>query len=214
MNLCLHEKFRKCIKGLQTSSDCKFYHDLFKKEISCNIDKHIIDSLYTKDDDQMLTYDELLNVIKKIQSSTFRHDTKPILDKLTKKKFPEGFRRCIMKEIQKKTIQLDYLSSTQEHTSFLKKKECPHCSIEYELPDTVTYIICGYDINGFDWIGCGRDWCFRCGKKLCKKWKINQLFNQKNRLHNDSCCIKKANIKKENSNNYCSCSSIDVMHKV
>ena len=45
-------------------------------------------------------------------------------------------------------------------------------------PDT-DYAICGYNEEtneGYDWNGCGCDWCFKCGKILCKKWQANDLF--------------------------------------
>ena len=53
---------------------------------------------------------------------------------------------------------------------------------------SATYVICGYGTKGFDWQGCGFDWCFQCGKKLCKCWNVNHLYNLKNRFHNSKCC--------------------------
>lgn len=70
-------------------------------------------------------------------------------------------------------------------------KRCPHCDIEVTLPRTHTYTICGYqdNIGGYDWIGCGRDWCFKCGKRLCKNWNDDQLFLLCYRLHDATCCM-------------------------
>ncbi len=68
-------------------------------------------------------------------------------------------------------------------------KNCPHCNMSNPSNENNTYIICGYYSNrGFDDNGCGKDWCFSCGKKLCKNWTIHDLFLISNRFHNKQCC--------------------------
>ena len=79
----------------------------------------------------------------------------------------------------------------------------------------VPYIICGYSSNrGFDWKGCGNDWCFLCGKKLCKSWNVDRLYSKINRFHDDRCC--KIHSLKTNSNyltDYCQCNNFYVSRK-
>lgn len=87
-------------------------------------------------------------------------------------------------------------------------KHCPHCDNSCKGTIETAYIICGYDdhLNGFNWKGCGRDWCFVCGKKLCKQWNENELYTDEQRNHNKECCKRIA--KKNNENyeeNYCQC---------
>ena len=53
--------------------------------------------------------------------------------------------------------------------------------------------------NGYDLKGCGRDWCFKCEKILCKLWEQDSLFLEMNRYHTKDCC-KKHSIK--NNKNY------------
>jgi hypothetical protein len=95
-------------------------------------------------------------------------------------------------------------------------KKCPHCSHIISMPDNTDYVICGYhDTNkGYDWHGCGRDWCFYCGKILCKKWEINELHLPSNRQHDDECCL---NYAKENNYKYpvdfCNCNNTYVCRK-
>lgn len=67
-------------------------------------------------------------------------------------------------------------------------KNCPHCNKKNFGCINTPYIICGYNTKGFDWKGCGRDWCLKCGKKLCKSWTIDLLFNKLNRYHDAKCC--------------------------
>lgn len=87
-------------------------------------------------------------------------------------------------------------------------RNCPHCgkrsNIEFS-ENMNTYVICGFNNKGFDWRDCGRDWCLRCGKKLCKKWNIDMLFNKENRYHDGKCCKNHAIKNNEPIENYCHC---------
>ena len=63
--------------------------------------------------------------------------------------------------------------------------------------------------------GCGKDWCFRCGKKLCKSWFVDDLFNPENCFHTIKCCMLDAELKEENYyKTYCRCSTIHVEHNI
>lgn len=80
-------------------------------------------------------------------------------------------------------------------------KKCPHCFSKCFAPKSTTYIVCGFadNINGFDMVGCTRDWCFRCNKMLCKSWERDHLYLPTNRYHDAKCCKKHASI---NNNKY------------
>jgi len=92
----------------------------------------------------------------------------------------------------KRIIKNKPIKQSNNDLTILLNKQCPHCDQKTYGNATCYYLICGYNIRGFDWKGCGRDWCFICGKKLCKSWNINSLFNQINRYHNGKCCKKYA----------------------
>lgn len=90
------------------------------------------------------------------------------------------------------------------------EKECPHCGLIKKSPVGTTYVICGVDSNGRAAIdfnhGCLNDWCFECGKKLCKNWCRDSLHNTVNRTHNGLCCqIHAADNKLKYVSNYCTC---------
>lgn len=107
------------------------------------------------------------------------------------------------------------ITDTNKYYNYSKKKSkfCPHCGLKnYATTDTI-YTVCGYSKKGFDWIGCGKDWCFSCGKKLCKSWDIDQLFNMQNRYHDNKCCKHFAHKVGESYNNYCKCSNMFVNRK-
>ena len=86
-----------------------------------------------------------------------------------------------------------------------------------KMPDNTAYVICGYpDANrGYDWKGCCSDWCFSCGKMLCKTWDRDDLNVESNRFHDDECC--KIHAKKNGHSypkDYCNCiKNLNVIRK-
>ena len=103
----------------------------------------------------------------------------------------------ITKEI--KLLRMSAILKIWREKVFMRDKftcqnpNCPHCNNKNYGSIGSPYMICGYTPRGFDWKGCGKDWCFRCEKLLCKKWEINSLHFELNRIHTDECCSKHAN---------------------
>lgn len=90
----------------------------------------------------------------------------------------------------------------------LEKKKCPHCGNLCTAHKNSEYIICGYSDSqkGYDFQGCGRDWCFKCEKILCKIWNQDTLFLELNRNHNSHCCEEHAEkYNKKYPEDYCQC---------
>jgi len=86
------------------------------------------------------------------------------------------------------------------------KRSCPHCGKYFITYEDRDYVICGNTKKGFDSKGCGGDWCFQCGKKLCKNWYRDELFDTRNRYHNKNCCESSALTKGDDFNReYCQC---------
>lgn len=107
-----------------------------------------------------------------------------------------------------------YKSSTKE-IEYLSKK-CPHCRINMKMPKDTSYVICGFadTFRGYDWRGCCNDWCFSCGKMLCKSWEKDRLNIVTNRFHDDECC--KLHAKRNGydyEKDYCLCSNKNVIRK-
>ena len=87
-----------------------------------------------------------------------------------------------------------------------EKHKCPHCNKKNNIVGTDDYIICGYTNKGYDWNGCGKDWCNGCSKKLCKQWGTDSLFNRFNRIHTSKCCKKHAKkVGADYLTEYCQC---------
>lgn len=108
----------------------------------------------------------------------------------------------VQTKILQKHIKLKNMPSLQ-----WKTKKCPHCEKELKNATNESYVICGYDNKGYDWKGCKKDWCFKCGKKLCKAWDINELYNIQNRYHG-KCCKKFAKKNNLNYEDFCVCYKI------
>lgn len=109
---------------------------------------------------------------------------------------------------------LKKIIKTKPHKQLIGKdniiitKNCPHCNKKNFGFLNTPYIICGYNTKGYDWKGCGRDWCLKCGKKLCKSWNIDFLFNKLNRYHDSRCCKSFASkLEYEYPADFCDCNN-------
>lgn len=91
-----------------------------------------------------------------------------------------------------------------EKKSYNISKNCPFCNLKYYNNEGKKYIICGLNDKPPFTNGCSRDWCFDCGKKLCKSWYLDNLYDLNNRSH-DICCKKHAKKNGFNINEYCNC---------
>ena len=91
-------------------------------------------------------------------------------------------------------------------------KQCPHCQ-RWALKDAAcNYIFaCGLDSKeGFQkGLGCGRSWCWGCGKKFCSQYydpTTGQKLPSARDNHDATCCRSDPDFKQED---YCggNCSS-------
>ena len=125
-----------------------------------------------------------------------------LIDTITNEKYKEDIYAIFENKIQFNTVQkktLDRIIKNKPNQKLdiydnskkkiiQKNKNCPHCGhINTSYKDNV-YIVCGYTNKGYDLEGCANDWCFGCGKRLCKNWMTHDLFMITNRFHNGKCC--------------------------
>lgn len=142
-----------------------------------------------------------------------RDDAQQFISKLTEKTHDDVYKKTLERLANRKNY---YRKETKikEHIKFFNKK-CPHCSRVLNMPEGTQYVICGYHNpnQGFDWNGCGKDWCFQCEKMLCKCWETNTLFVQMNRYHDEECCAKHARENnKKYPDDYCQCNNMSILN--
>lgn len=170
----------------------------------------IYNYMYTK----KIQDEEFMNYIKDINKSAYEDKARDILNNI-KDMIDDPIQLNTIKRIIKIKPKKPILTSLKDiRDKFDQEKDqiidkiCPHCGVLTTSKKNTNYIICGYTQKGFDWKGCGFDWCFSCGKKLCKCWNINHLFNMRNRYHNNRCCINHAlKTGSDYYEDYCQCES-------
>ena len=169
--------------------------------------KHMIKSyIYNRKYPDKLDFKTKHSSLSDIWRSKHRDDAYILISKLTQVSQDDIFRKTLERIASTKDYkQRELKINSDEHYI---SKQCPHCRHTVCVSDTTEYIVCGYhdQTKGYDWMGCGRDWCFSCEKLLCKKWETNLLMIKENTIHNNECCAKHAkNNNKQYHLDYCHC---------
>lgn len=226
-NLSEHDKLQykryKILSSVVTSkADIKQLIDIYASKMSNKSLICILDNdLYSHRNDYTIGVDEFMNMLDKLGSYSYRDDARNLVEKIFRRTCDTIQRNSVIRIISRKPprsniITMKEVNSRNACDTDLMEKHCPHCGKREKYQSSApTYIICGYYDKGFDWVGCGRDWCFRCGKKLCKVWADNELFVKNNRFHNERCCKIAAHKNNESYNKlYCKCSKIYINHRI
>ena len=215
------EVYNKMFEQLTFQEVLNLYNDYLTKTNS-NIEKQLLKSLlnkyryikkidpeifyiYVELIDSIMYYNDALRICNEIKSKTLDKAQINTLNRIIKNKeinrgIDSANTEWLYKTLNGNEDDIFYRDDLKIY------KSCPHCNKTFIGNKKTKYTICGYTNKGFDWKGCGRDWCFRCGKKLCKCWNIDQLFNINNRFHNNKCCKSYAHKLDENyKDQYCQC---------
>ncbi len=207
-----YKEFKYILSGCRTIYDAIYFAELYSKrhpEIKDLLNNIIRGKRY----EQIISFKNMKFLIEQINNEKYREDAEEIIEKCIKGKADTTQMTTLGRLARNKP----YRPVEKKSTNKLVEKRCPHCMLINSYDPIKSYIICGYtdEHNGYDWNGCGRDWCFKCGKMLCKIWDKNSLFILANRYHNSECCKKHA---KENNKNYveeyCQCNNMNVNREV
>ena len=207
----LYDKFYEKVCCAKEYKEVECLYEMFEKSVTNPFELKLIESLINKDKFvDKIAFDNFCLYVKKLDVN-FNMELISEIKTLTKDTAQLNTINRIIKNNH------DKINNNQQYNIYRKKikRNCPHCNkvcVEY---NDVPYIICGYSSNrGFDWKGCGNDWCFLCGKKLCKSWDADRLYNKTNRFHDSRCC--KIHAFRTNSNyltDYCQCGNYYVQRK-
>ncbi len=189
----LLNEFNKKLKNTKLHSEavilCNDYIAKTSDVIECKLMESLIDKNNYK---KKMRRNEFNKFISDIQKIEFREDAEDTIKNIYDYTEDQAQINTIERIINKKPLKPNVISLQDIRDNYEKpkliSKNCPHCGMEKLERSDYDYVICGYGSKGFDWHGCGFDWCFTCGKKLCKCWNVNHLYNVKNRYHNGKCC--------------------------
>jgi hypothetical protein len=210
-----YNEFKNILQGCKNINDAEYFADTYIKKNQET--KKLVNCLLhgKKYSNNIKDFRTMQKIMEKCNECEYREDVMEII----KENF---FLSKPTNNIQYKTLlriadSKKILTETSYRYAFNKKekvtpivKNCPHpnCGRPYRGTDETSYVICGYENNniGYDWYGCKRDWCFSCGKMLCKEWQKNQLNVDPNRLHDSECCKRHAlDNKRTYITDYCQC---------
>ena len=218
--------FNNILSGCRTMIDSFYFAE---KIIQFNpiYKELLIGMIHNKKYDKMLDMRTFAHTLNELKSVTYREEVDEFIDKNMKNNidltqlntFLRFGRNKIVKQhnvakdkVYKISFQPSFFNKKQKNDDTLNSnlitKHCPHCKIISKIPNDSEYTICGYtnDNKGYDWDGCGKDWCPKCDKILCKSWDKDKLFVNLNRTHNDVCCKEYAEKNDLSYDNFCKCS--------
>jgi hypothetical protein len=212
-------EFISILSGCRTILDGYHFSEKYSKN---NPEmKSIISSMINgKRYEQVLDFKTIKSAIEILDNVDYKDDAEEIIGRYAQKTTDVAQIRAlkrmaknkILRPLDKPKSDLTQIKQNEEDQMITKK--CPHCETDCKANINTSYIICGcFDSHkGWDWIGCKKDWCFKCGKMLCKSWEPNKLYVEQNRQHDNECCKHHADENKKNyPDDYCQCFNTNVM---
>jgi hypothetical protein len=172
--------------GLNNYADVTYLYN--NTHIPNEFEQKLVDSLISQERyKKKIPTDKFMVCLDTVSNIKFKEDAALLFEEITELTEDKSQLNAIKRIIAKKPHS--YNKNVQHlHKPVMVVKECPYCGRNKTDLSTADYVICGYTNRGFDWEGCGHDWCFQCGRKLCKCFNQNQLFLKMNQYHDDRCC--------------------------
>lgn len=207
-NYKIFNLFNKKIRKINNYNDIIILFNYLTRFVKSDSELRLMESLITNNLCQKKINDEEFTVyIGIINETKFPENILEIIENLMKSTDDQAQLNTLRRILNKKGIYPEFADMLKKEKKIeLIQKTCPHCGKECSADKDTDYIVCGYSIGGFDWLGCGYDWCFQCGKKLCKSWHLDNLFDKTKRYHNNKCCRNYAKyISDKYPDNYCMC---------
>lgn len=210
-----YSNYNKVFSGLKTVRDG--YKLLEMLKIS-NKDRNLLLSIIdNRKYGQQLDFESMIDVIRDLNLCKYREEAYNKISQIMKMTSEVVQIKTMTRIANSKPLMPIYLNIKDVRDTRLDMivKKCPHCGVECSMNNTTEYNICGFDSNGYDWIGCGKDWCVKCNKLLCKSWDNEQLFISGNQIHDNTCCRKHAQTNnKKYPEDYCQCKNSHIRRDI
>lgn len=215
-------EFSHILSGCRTIIDAYFFAEIYLRsnpEMSTLIYSMINGKRY----DQILDLKSMKSSLETTNDQKYKEDANEYCENYVEKTSDsiqkKTFNRILKNKPQKPydLIKMKIDKSDRGLQQIYITKQCPHCKSPSTCSISTKYTICGYanSATGYDWKGCGKDWCFECGKMLCKSWDINKLLLPMNRFHDIDCCnYHSVTNNKDYVQHYCHCSNKNVNRAV
>jgi hypothetical protein len=205
-NILFYKKLKSLSSGCRTFDDAIF---ICNNNNLNKLEKELVNSIiHSMKFYNVLDIKSMLKYINIMNNYKYKEDCFDLLDNIIKKTNDPAQIKTFQRIANIKPFKPQYITINDiKNKHLLIEKHCPHCNHLCSGSDDTSYIICGYTQNGYDWEGCGKDWCFNCNKILCKSWENDKLYLPINRIHDDTCCnLHAKNNNKQYIEDYCQCS--------
>lgn len=210
-----YNKLKYNILGSKTKEDAYLILEKYKLDTGCyNLMVSVING---KEYDHALDNGSMKKYINDISTFKYKEDAYELISQILLQTSDIAQVKALtrvadMKPNKPQYISMKELKQRNKGNSMIKK--CPHCGYKCLMPKNTVYVVCGYSEFGYDWEGCGKDWCFKCGKMLCKSWDQDQLYLPTNRFHDSKCCRKHSILSgREYPEDYCRCNNAFVLRR-
>ena len=199
-----YNEFDNILSGCKTIVDAYYFGDIYIKS-NPEMNTLVKSMINGKKYDKSINFSNMITCINSINKYVYKDEIMEIADNYMKQTNDIIQLKTIKRFLSKKQIRKNI-------TNYPHVKKCPHCNYKETNINNhkLSYVICGYinENKGYDWVGCGKDWCYTCCKKLCKNWSDDKLYELSNRFHDCNCCLYKASVNNENYlDTYCQCSN-------
>lgn len=213
-----YNEFSHILSGCRTIIDSYYFAELYIKK-NPEMKNLIYSMINGKRYDNILDSVSMINLLEAINNCKYKEDANELMktcnsdDNVQKKTLLRLIKNKPLKPIDV-MLKEESIVPIPENIE-TKSAKCPHCKHVCVTDIGTKYIICGYvdKKTGYDWKGCGKDWCFECGKMLCKSWDGDQLFLEMNRHHDDQCCKLHAEEHHRDYLDYCHCTNTNVVRE-
>jgi hypothetical protein len=205
-------EFSHILSGCRTITDAYYFAEMYIK-FNPEMGTLIYSMVNGKRYDQVIDFKTIKSVLEFSNNEKYKEDAEEYCENFLYKTTDNVQKKSLSRVSQDKPLKPSELKKKVNEITYIDDipvvtKNCPHCNIPTSCTINTQYIICGYANSaiGYDWKGCSKDWCFECGKMLCKSWDSNKLLLQVNRYHDNDCCNHHASINNKNYiQDYCQC---------
>ncbi|ARF09199.1 hypothetical protein Catovirus_2_148 [Catovirus CTV1] len=208
-------KYKHVLSGLRTVEDC--FLILEKSSFPTEQRKLLLGLIHGKKSEKSIDYVLMSEIINDLNSYKYREEVYAHLPQFMTKTNNLAQIKTFTRIANSKPLKPVCVSVKEIKNAPIPNvlKPCPHCGHMCSAPKFSEYIICGFGDHSYDWEGCGKDWCFKCGKVLCKSWNNDMLFIEENRFHDMECCKRHSiSSKKLYPEEYCQCNNNFVKRNV